>query len=518
MLIVPMQEIELHCLKKIVNNYIPPEKYDGKKILFNSLDARHMTHSYLESSIAKSLQLRGHNVKMLLCGRTLSMCTTFHRLDHPPNEWSCNNCLKFSRRIYETIGLNYSMYNEYINDEEIKKIQKQVNSISFDERKKLIYKDVRVGFHALTSAERYFKGGTPKKEDLEKILNLELINAIISTDVAERIIEVEKPDVLVTSHGIYSSWGSFSDYSMNKGIRTCVWTSGESNTVTFDRHKSEEYFKKYLEEIRKNKPLNKEEEKELYNFFNKRMKGEEGQVAFYEFSKTTKEALEKEFNFSKYDKTFVIFPNVPWDAALLAANTAFDNVYDWIINTIDLFKDKPNLQLLIKIHPSELKVMQSESTVLDYIYNNYSSLPENIKIIPPDTTISPYSLFPFIDIGIVYVGTIGLEMAVYNIPVIVAGCAHYANNGFTYDVFTKEDYPKVLLKVVKPLANQHELAKIYAYFHFIKKFIPRTFIYSNNFLDIGWNADSLEDFKPGKNKYLDHICDYIVNNGVFQNW
>jgi hypothetical protein len=517
-LIVPIQEIKLHRLKKIVNNYVPPEKYDGKKILFNSLDARHMTHTYLESSIAKSLQLRGNNVKMLICGKTLSMCTTFHRLDHPPNEWSCNNCLKFSRQVYEIIGLNYSTYNEYIKNDEIEEIKKRVNNISFDECKKLIYKDVKVGFHALTSAERYYKGGIPRKEDLERIVRLELINAIISTDVAEKVLEIEKPDILVTSHGIYSSWGSFSEYLMKKGIRTCIWSMGEGATVTFDRHKSEDYFKSYVNKIRNNKPLNEEEEKELDNFFDKRISGKEGQVAFYEFSDTTKETLEKEFRFSKYDNTYVIFPNVPWDADLSTANTVFEGVHDWIISTIDFFKKKPNLQLIVKIHPSELKVMESESTVLDYINSKYSSIPENIKIIPPNTTISPYSLFPFIDVGIVYIGTIGLEMAANNIPVIVAGDAHYSNKGFTYDISTKEDYFKALLNEVKPLTDQEQLAKIYSYFHFIKKFIPRSFIYTNNFLDIGWNVNSVKDFEPGKNRYLDHICNYIVNNGIFQNW
>jgi len=250
----------------------------------------------------------------------------------------------------------------------------------------------------------------------------------------------------------------------------------------------------------------------------KRIKGKEGQVVFYGFTETKKETLEKNFNFNKYDKTYVMFSNVPWDAALMGADIGFNDVYDWISTTIELFKNKSNLQLIIKIHPSETKVMESKRTVLDYINDKFRNLPENIKIIPSNTKISPYSLFPFIDVGLVYNGTVGLEMSIQGIPVIVAGNAHYSKKDFTYDISTKEEYSNVLLKGISTLPNQQELARIYAYFHFIKKFIPKSFIYYNNFLNLGWNINSLEDLEPGKDKYLDHVCNYIVNDGVFQDW
>jgi len=283
-------------------------------------------------------------------------------------------------------------------------------------------------------------------------------------------------------------------------------------------HKSNEYFKKYFEEIRKKRLLNKGEEKELNDFLEKRMKGDEGQVSLYGFSEPKKDELEKYFMFDKYDKTYVMFPNVPWDAAVLSADSAFKDIYGWIFYSIEAFKHKPNFQLIIKIHPSEIKVMESKRTVLDNINDKFITLPNNIKIIPPTTKISPYSLFPFIDVGIVYNGTVGLEMSIQNIPVVAAGNAHYGKKGFTYDASTKEGYLDVLFGDISPLPNQRNLAKAYAYFHFIKKFIPRRFVYRNNFLDLGWNINSLEDLGPGKDKYIDHVCNYIVNDGVFQDW
>jgi hypothetical protein len=521
-LIVPNQNISIKKLERLVNKtpelkHIPEEK-DGKKIIFHSLDARYMPHTFIEGAISKSLHLRGHNTKMIICGGMLSMCTTFHRIDHPPNEWSCKNCVNFSKKFYETVGLDYSPYLNYAKPDQYDKTINHIDDLSIEECKKYVYKKVNVGNHAEISANRFFKGYISSMKLYDDILRKELLNAIISTDISERIVEKEKPDVLVTCHACYSSWGSFADIFKDKKVRICVWASGEGDTITFDIHKSDEYFEKYYNDVRKRKDLAKKETLELENFIKRRTEGKEGQVVLYGFSEFNGEKLARKFCFEKYKKIYAMFPNVPWDAALLNADVAFDNVYEWVSKTIEIFKGHPELLLLIKIHPSETKVMESKKTVEDYIKEEFRDLPENIQIIPPDTDISPYSILPLIDYGIAYNGTIGLEMALRNIPVIVAGKAHYGNKGFTHDVKSREKYGNNLFGLNNKLEDKKKKAEIYAYFHFIKKFVPRTFVYYNNFLDIGWNIKSLKDFYPGNDKFLDHICDYILDGGLFENW
>ena len=52
-IMIPTQEIALHRLRKIMKNSSPPEEKDtGKKVMFISIDARHMPHTYLEGGIA----------------------------------------------------------------------------------------------------------------------------------------------------------------------------------------------------------------------------------------------------------------------------------------------------------------------------------------------------------------------------------------------------------------------------------------------------------------------------------
>ena len=519
------QKFALKRMEKVMknSNIKIVKKKDGKKIIFNLIYGMYGKIIFWEGTLAKALQMRGHDVSSLICGNTLTMCTTEYTVNSAHDDMTCKHCVDFSKSFLNTASLPYSTYGDHISNPEIDNIKNRVDKLSIDECENLTYKGVNVGGLSKNSVIRYFKGSLkPDKDRYDFVLRSELLNAIISTDVAEKIVKEEKPDILVTRHLGYSSWGSFAEYCGNKGIRVCSPGEGyKKNTLRFDIFDIGEVsnaFTRYYEEVRKKKPLNDDEEIEIQSFLDKRMAGVEGDTADYIF--TPGEMEIGLFDFDKYDKTYAIFPNVPWDSSLLNANKGFNGVHDWISETIGLFKEKPNCQLLVKIHPSELRVLKSENTVSDYISNKFDSLPENIKIIPPDTKISPYDLFQFIDAGIVYNGTIGLEMALNNIPVALAGRTHYAGKGFTYDISTKKEYKDVLFGDFPSLDKQKlQLAKIYAYYFFIKSFIPYDFVTANRrTLKYGWNIKSLDDLAEGKDKYLDHICDYITKGIVYQDW
>ena len=516
------QENAIRRLKKIVkNSKIQPKiiKEGKKKIVFHNMYGMYGRLIYWECALAKALQLRGHDVKVLTCGKTLPLCTGEHTISRLHDDKTCRHCVDFSSKFFKISDIPYDTYRDYISDGEIEKIKDKINKLSKNESYNYVYKDIEVGTLSKNATTRYFEGAIDLDEKLHLyILHSELINSIVAINVSEKFLKKEKPDILVSGHLGYSSWGGFAEYCISKGIRVVIPGGGyKKNVLKFNEDNTKNIFGRYYQEIRNKKVLNQDEEKELKSFLDKRMAGQEGDTSVYEFSPN--EIEEGLFDFKKYNKTYAMFPNVPWDASLLNANRCFKDVYEWVSHTIELFKSKPDYQLIIKIHPSEFRVMKSKNTVLDYIKINFSSLPENIKVIPPDTKISPYALFPFIDVGIVYNGTIGLEMALNDLPVIVVGVTHYGEKGFTYDVSSKKEYEAILSKEISTLPKQHDLAKVYAYFYFIKSFIPYDYVIVNKrTLNFGWNVKSLDDFAEGKNKYLDKICEYILNGGVYQTW
>jgi len=517
-ILLPGEEMALHKLRKMASKSSTPVlKDDGKKIVFNTLNARHMMVTYIDSMLAKALQMRGHDVKMILCGRFLNMCTGHHDIDTPYENWSCKNCYKFSKKFYDVIGLPYSTYWHYfLQNKYTEEAVKKIIEMSPEECETFQYKGIDVGYHATTSAQRYFKGDIPDKKAYNKILKLELSNAVATVDVAENVVKKEKPDIFATSHGCYSAWGSFIDYCKSKGITTRCYMPGETETIMLDPNRSDEYYDGYLSKRPGN--LSVPEKKELDEFIKRRTAGTEGQTTLYGFENVEKEKIENKFKFKEYKKTFALFPNVPWDAALVGADATFKDLFDWMSTTINKLNEHKELQLIIKIHPSEVVVMESKKTIMDYLSEKHERMGPNIYVIPPKTEIAPYSLFPYIDIGLVYNGTVGLEMAMQNIPVIVAGNAHYGKKEFTYDITSKEQYMKMLLDGVKPLDGQMDKADKYAYFYFIKTYVPNQYLYAKTMLKVGWDIKSFDDFGEGKNKYLDHICNYIINGGIYQDW
>lgn len=517
-----VHKIAIQQLKKIVKNSSPPPKTKkgGKKIIFNLIYGMYGYLIYWESGFAKAMQLRGHDVKVLICGKSLTMCTSEYTIQTVHDDKTCKHCVDFTQDFLKTMGLPHLNIKDYISDEEILKIKEKVNKMTLEECKNFVYKNVPVGGFSINAVTRYFEGAIDIDEKLyESVLRAELINSLIVIDAAEKIIQEEKPDIVFTTHLGYSSWGSFADYCEINGIRVTYPGDGyKKYTIQFDmplKEKVNIFFKEFRK-YRNDEPLNKKEDDELNLFIYKRIHGKEGDTSRYHFQN---EDVRDQFDLKKYDRTFAIFPNVVWDSSLLRANKAFKDAYEWISDTIEFFKNHPNYQLILKIHPSEIYAAKSKNTLLDYIFKNYSPLSDNIKIVPPVTNISPYSLFSIIDTGIVYNGTLGLEMALHNVPVIVAGITHYNDFGFTYDVSSKENYYELLSqKLPKLNEEQIKLAKLYGYFYFIKSYVPYKFLYSESFLKKGYNIKSFDELKEGKDKILDKICDYIANNKFYQKW
>ena len=93
-------------------------------------------------------------------------------------------------------------------------------------------------------------------------------------------------------------------------------------------------------------------------------------------------------------------------------------------------------------------------------------LPRHIKIIPPETDISTFSLFGLTDYCITVRGTIGIEMPCFGIRVFTAGTGRYSGLGFTTDSATREEYlrrMRCIQDYSAPSPEEMLLAKKHAY-------------------------------------------------------
>ena len=89
---------------------------------------------------------------------------------------------------------------------------------------------------------------------------------------------------------------------------------------------------------------------------------------------------------------------------------------------------------------------------------------------PPDSPVSTLSLYRIMDYCLTVRGTVGIEAAMYGIPVLTAGTGRYDGYGFTVDSASREGYLARLasLETIAPLTEaQTETARRYAYGLFI---------------------------------------------------
>ncbi len=145
--------------------------------------------------------------------------------------------------------------------------------------------------------------------------------------------------------------------------------------------------------------------------------------------------------------------NVIGDSLTLGRQVFSDSMTEWLERTVRYFSTRPGVQLVVRIHPGEL--VTKGPSVIDVVKTALPSIPENIHLVPADAKVNTYDLVEIADLGLVYTTTVGMEMAMSGLPVIVVGNTHYRAKGFTLDPASWEAYFDTLSKVLSDPAKFH---------------------------------------------------------------
>lgn len=220
--------------------------------------------------------------------------------------------------------------------------------------------------------------------------------------------------------------------------------------------------------------LNDSQLKEIQTLMSSRRKG----ALFGNFSrqwqKIPSEGAQKAKNKLGLDDRPVVLmaTNVLGDSLTLGRQVFSKSMTEWLIRTIQYFVEVPKVQLVIRIHPGEALV--KHGSIYDKIRETLPQLPSHIHLVAPTEDVNTYDIMELANLGLVYTTTVGLEMAMYGIPVIVAGKTHYRNRGFTYDPSTWVEYFKELTRIISSSKESAlEQSKVntawkYAYLFFFK--------------------------------------------------
>lgn len=168
------------------------------------------------------------------------------------------------------------------------------------------------------------------------------------------------------------------------------------------------------------------------------------------------------------DRPIALLPtNVLGDSLTLGREVFSESMTEWIVKTIRYFFDRPQYQLVVRIHPGEQ--LSWGPSLLDILDDYFDSYPDHIHIIGPEAEINSYDLVDIASLTTVFTTTLGLEAAMSGLPVIVVGETHYRGKGFTLDPQSWEEYFSCLGSTLQnpgshaPEEEKIEKAWTYAY-------------------------------------------------------
>jgi hypothetical protein len=173
----------------------------------------------------------------------------------------------------------------------------------------------------------------------------------------------------------------------------------------------------------------------------------------------------------------MISTNVIGDSLTLGRQAFTSGMTEWLIRVLHYFAERPEIQVVIRVHPGE--ILTRGTSVVDIVNETLPELPAHMHLVGPREKINTYDIMQVTNIGMVYTTTVGMEMAMHGIPVLVTGLTHYRGRGFTIDPTSWDDYFRQLEKILKsPEKYRLNQAKIdlawqYAYYFFFE--FPRPF-------------------------------------------
>ena len=528
--LVNYENKELPDLGNLIKNLKFTKKLKSKKILIATSTGGLYSHLIIESILGTALKFKGAEVEFFLCDGALPaclMCTTVsisetELLKKGPKK-ICSSCFFDSNSYLKKANFNIHQMSNYLEASDYAKAKKISEKVEFNKIKNYKIGGVPVGMHAYAAALRYYGIIDLKIENNSHlVLKKYFESALITKFSLDKFFKINKYDLIIMNHGIYTPQGILNEMAIIKKIKIITWYPFyRKKTIGFSS--GDTYHREYLNEKNSswvNMDFNKKKNIIIKNYLNSRKTGKNDWIYFFNKINFDKKDFYKKYNINKKLPIIGLATNVIWDAQIDYPNKAFKNILDWVFLTIDFFRKNQNLQLIIRVHPAEINTDRpARQRIEEEIKNKFHSLPQNIIIIPAEDPISTYTVFEDCNSVLIYASKMGIELPALGIPVIVAGEGQIKNKKIAIDINSINEYKKILRKLPidkNKYLNKEKIkrAKKYAYhFFFRKSFVIKSLEERvNKWPNVGIDKNFANNLVHDKDNGTNAICDAILND------
>jgi hypothetical protein len=504
----------------------------GPRVLMATAIGSYAHAVTLESALAAALTFRGAEVHALLCDGTMSACAECEASIYPdlqrfvqygPSRDLCRDCRWPAEAVYKRLGLKVHRMSEWLTPADRAEAKRVGSTLPVGEIEHFVYDGLNIGEHAHAGTLRFFATGTLDDEPLaEPILRRYLESALLTAFASRNLIRAIGFRSAVFTHGIYVPWGILGEVARQQRVQVSNWNVAYRKRRFIFSH-DDTYHHTLLSEPRdhwERLELSAAQERELLQYLDSRREGMFDWIVFHRPTSQDPAAIARQIGVDPSKPVIGLLTNVSWDAQLHYPANAFPNMFEWLVQTCEYFATRPDLQLLIRVHPAEISGFPpSRQPILTELRKRLPRLAPNIIVVPPESGLSTYALMSLCNSAIIYGTKMGVELTSVGLPVIVAGEAWIRNKGITLDASSPDEYFRLLAQLPLPErlpATQLARARRYAYHFFFNRMIPLPFIEPKAGYPVyRLKLDRLQQLLPGASPGLDTICEGILSKAPF---
>jgi hypothetical protein len=285
------------------------------------------------------------------------------------------------------------------------------------------------------------------------------------------LLQVERPDAVLVPNGLVTELGVFYQVARQLGLQTVTYEFNDQREQIW-LSQNEIVMRQNTDALwvaRGNNPLTEAEREEIAALEDARTSAKKygkGTRFWQDVASMGGDQLRKTLGLDERPVA-LLATNVLGDSLTLGRNAFASSMAEWITKTVQYFAKRDDVQLVVRVHPGE-RLMKGPS-MLGVIERAVPQQPANIRVVGPDEKVNTYDCMEIAGLGLAYTTTVGMEMAMRGVPVVLAGNTHYRGRGFTFDPTSWDEYYATLERLLSDLPahrlslEQVETAWNYAY-------------------------------------------------------
>ncbi len=458
----------------------------------------------------------------MLCDGLYSDCDVFWKATDPRHERACEQCQLEVRGLVEAMGMPHEWLGRYLGPDERSEARTWVDALARDELRTASYGDWQVAEWITSSVHSHFRTSQLELDEaeIEQAFRSYLFSGLVACFGLSRLLDDYRPDTLFLFNGRQSSTRVAFELARARGVRLlCHERGGRRETLALLEN---ENFSA-LEPLRRfwhdwaGVALVHEELEEVEGFLRDRERGRN--LGWRTFTPPPQPLgqVRAELGLEPGRPLWAVFTSSDDEVAAAPEwRSPFGTQQPWLERTVDYARRHPELDLVIRVHPNtgSHRSFGANASQLRDLEELGTRLPQNARMVMPDDELSSYSLMELADVGLVYISTVGLELACKGKTVVVAGSTVFSGVEFVRTVEDAEDYEELLDEVRTGERDDpreiRRLAYRFAHGFFLRADIrfPLVRMPTPHTGELAYS--SLDELAPGRDGSLDRIARIVL--------